>query len=279
MPPPRDTLPLGQAIALGLLEGPTELLPVSSSAHTSLLPLLAGWRYGELDPGLRKSFEVSLHAGAAVALLLLARSERHAGAGAAGCPGAAWVAISCAPAAGAGLLLAGPVERRLGGPRATASALAAGALAMMLADRGAAARSLHEARARDALAIGLAQALALIPGVSRNGAALAAARALGFERRAAHALSWNAGLPVMLGASALSSVRAARRGLPPGAGAMLAAGGGAALCSTLGSARVLGRGAAYPRALLACSLYRLALAALVAARLRARAATSGHALR
>jgi hypothetical protein len=60
---------------------------------------------------------------------------------------------------------------------------------------------------------------------------------------------------------------------------MLAAGGGAALCSTLASARVLCRGGAHPRTLLACSLYRLALAALVTARLRARAATSGNALR
>jgi undecaprenyl-diphosphatase len=278
MPPPRRALTLGHAIALGLLEGPTEILPVSSSAHTSLVPLLAGWPYAELDPGLRKCFEVSLHAGAAAALLVHARSERSAAGARLGRGEAAWLALSCAPAAGAGLLFAGPIERRLGGPRVTACALASGALAMALADRRAGVRALADAGQRDALAIGLAQALALVPGVSRNGAALAAARALGFERRAAHQLSWRAGLLVMAGASAFSAARAARRGLPAGAGAPLAAGGAAALCSTLASARLLRRPAQRPRALLRCSLYRLALAALVAARLRGRAAASGTAL-
>ncbi len=66
---------LGQAAALGVLQGPTELLPVSSSAHTTLVPWLAGWSYPELDPELRKSFEVALHAGAAAALALDMRAE------------------------------------------------------------------------------------------------------------------------------------------------------------------------------------------------------------
>src|ERR1700722_3421111 len=63
-------LPLSQALALGLLHGPTELLPISSSAHTILVPWLAGWSFPELDPELRQSFEVALHAGTALALLL-----------------------------------------------------------------------------------------------------------------------------------------------------------------------------------------------------------------
>jgi undecaprenyl-diphosphatase len=67
----RQQLPLRQAIALGLIQGPTELLPVSSSGHTTLIPWLARWDgYGELAPELRKSLEVALHAGAAAALLL-----------------------------------------------------------------------------------------------------------------------------------------------------------------------------------------------------------------
>ena len=65
----RRVLTLRHAMALGLLHGPTELLPISSSAHTSLVPWLAGWPYGTLDPELRKSFEVALHAGTAAALL------------------------------------------------------------------------------------------------------------------------------------------------------------------------------------------------------------------
>ena len=64
-----------EAVALGALQGPTELLPVSSSAHTTLIPWLAGWSYAELDPELRKSFEVALHAGAGAALAIDMRAE------------------------------------------------------------------------------------------------------------------------------------------------------------------------------------------------------------
>jgi undecaprenyl-diphosphatase len=278
MPPPRRGLDTRHAILLGLLEGPTELLPISSSAHTSLVPLIAGWPYAEMEDGLRKSFEVSLHAGAALALAIRARHELRAAAVGLDRRAALTLVLSCAPPACAGFVLQEQIERRLGGPRATAGALALGALAMALADRRSGARSVRDAGVRDALAIGLAQALALIPGVSRNGAALAAARARRFERRDAAALSWRAGLPVMLGASLLSAVRTRRRGLPPGAGAMLAAGGGAAFCSTLASTRLLCVRTGRARALLPYALYRLALAALVAARLRGRAIASGNAL-
>ena len=63
-------LPIARAIALGIVQGPAELLPVSSSAHIVLLPWLAGWDWEEIDPELRKSFEVALHTGAAAALLI-----------------------------------------------------------------------------------------------------------------------------------------------------------------------------------------------------------------
>ena len=59
-----------RAIVLGAVQGPTELLPVSSSAHLTLIPWLAGWEREERDPELQKSFEVALHAGAAAALLV-----------------------------------------------------------------------------------------------------------------------------------------------------------------------------------------------------------------
>ena len=68
-------LAVRHAVALGLLQGPTELLPVSSSAHTALVPWLSGWDYGELEDELRTSFEVALHAGTAAALVLLAGPE------------------------------------------------------------------------------------------------------------------------------------------------------------------------------------------------------------
>ncbi len=66
---------LRDALALGALHGPAELLPISSSGHVELIPWLAGWEYTELDPELRKAFEVALHAGTAAALLVALRGE------------------------------------------------------------------------------------------------------------------------------------------------------------------------------------------------------------
>jgi len=273
MPPDSRALTPAHAVLLGLLQGPTELLPVSSSAHTTLLPFLAGWPYAELDPALRRSFEVALHTGAGLALAraLPARvagrtailDRRRAG----------LIALACLPPACAGYAFAGVIERRLAGPRAIAVGLAAGALAMALADARAPARRLGEARAADALALGLAQALALIPGVSRNGATLAAARARGFRRRDAHLLSWAVALPVMFGASALTALRLARSRAAAGNGLALLGGGAAAFCSTLASARLLVRGELLGRPLLPFALYRWLLALLVLRRLRGRATT------
>ena len=91
------------ALALGLLQGPTELLPVSSSAHTILVPLLARWPYGELPATLRKSFEVALHGGTALALALAMRAELSAALGELDARQAAVVALACIPPAGAGV--------------------------------------------------------------------------------------------------------------------------------------------------------------------------------
>jgi undecaprenyl-diphosphatase len=265
------TLPLRHALALGLAQGPAELLPISSSAHTALIPALLGWPYAELDGELRKSFEVALHAGAGIALSIDMRGELLEAAARLERRRAAVIALSLAPGAIAGLALRVPIERRLGGPRSIAAGLVGGGLAMALADGrpGSADRSERDAGARDGLALGLAQAVALIPGVSRHGAALSAARVRGFARADAHTLSWHAGLPVMLGASVLKAARLARHGTPPGAAAPLAAGAAGAFLSTLLGARLLRRPAHARRALLPYSLYRCALAALVLARLRA----------
>src|SRR5207245_3935521 len=113
--------------------------------------------------------------------------------------------------------------------------LRGGALAMAWADRTPQARDSMDAGMRDALWLGLAQASALIPGVSRNGATLAAARRRGFTREAANRLSRHVALPVIAGATLLKSVRLKRRGLPPGTALPFAAGAGASFASTLGS--------------------------------------------
>jgi undecaprenyl-diphosphatase len=262
--------PLRHAVALGLLQGPTELLPVSSSGHTTVIPWLAGWTYADLDGERRKSFELALHAGAGVALAVGMREQLLAAAASLDRRRAAALVLSIAPPALAGVTLRGAIERRLGGPASIAAGLLVGGAAMALADARPASggRSCAEAGPGDGLALGLAQALALAPGVSRSGAALTAARARGFDRDAARSLSWSAALPVILGASALEGWRMRRRGVPRGSGAALALGGAAAFVSTLLGTRLLRRSGYGDRALLPYSLYRFLLAVLVAGRLR-----------
>ena len=257
--------PLHHAVALGLVQGPAELLPVSSSAHTTLIPLLLGWPAAELDAGQRKSLEIALHAGAGAALAIDMRRELLDAAAGLSPQRLLVVALSLAPPALAGLTLRRTIEWRLGGPRSIAAGLLAGGVAMAVADRagGRADRTREQARALDGLALGLAQAVALIPGVSRHGATLAVARARGFGRADAQELSWHAGVPVMLGASVLEGVGFARRPQRLRTPAPLLAGAAAAFASTLLSARLLRRRAL--RSLTPFAIYRTALAALVLA--------------
>jgi undecaprenyl-diphosphatase len=262
-----------QAIILGLLQGPTELLPISSSAHTSLLPWLAGSSYAELDGELRKSLEVALHAGAGAALAIHMRSELLAAFARLDRRRAVVMALSLAPPALAGYALGGQIEQRLGGPRSIAAGLIAGAVAMALADTrpgrdGDTERTRDDATPADGLALGLAQACALAPGVSRNGATLTVARARGFGRGDADALSWQVGLPVIFGASALTGARAFRGGVEREQRAGLALGAGAAFVSTLAAAGGARHWRLAARSLLPYALYRCLLAVLAIARVR-----------
>jgi undecaprenyl-diphosphatase len=268
--PRKSAFPFYQAATLGLLQGPTELLPISSSAHTALLPWFAGWRHHEIDPELRKSFQVALHAGAAVALAIDMRSELIDELRTISPRRGAVIALSLAPPALAGLAFQRPIERRLGGPGSIAAGLIAGAAAMTLADARSTGkkRRMKDAGPADGLALGVAQALALIPGVSRNGAALTAARARGFTRSDAQALSWHAALPVILGASALKGSLLLGSAAPEGAGWTLATGAGGAFVSTLASAPLLRR-ASHGSSVVPYSAYRLLLALLVLRRLSA----------
>jgi undecaprenyl-diphosphatase len=260
-------IPVRRALALGVVQGPAELLPVSSSAHIVLLPWLAGWDWDRLDPEVRKSFEVALHTGAAAALLvgqrrLIAEELREFELRA-----AVVLTLSFAPAAIVGYGLERQIEQRLGGPRATAIGLLAGAAAMVLADRRPQQRGRGEAGAVDGLALGLAQASALAPGVSRNGATLAAARWRRFSRDQANLLSRTVALPIIVGATALKGVRLARRGASPELRCSLAVGVAASFASTLASQRLI-RLVERDRALWPYAAYRTALAAAVLAKLR-----------
>jgi undecaprenyl-diphosphatase len=252
---------------LGLVHGPAELLPISSSAHTTVLPWLIG-SPTRPEAELRKSFEVALHAGAVAGWLIspatgaagivrsLVRPTRQE---------SSFLLLATAPAAAAGLLLERPIERRLGTPDTIAAGLVAGALAMTIADRAPEARAVDEARGADGLWLGLAQAAALLPGVSRSGATLAAARLRGFTRPASRRLSARVGLPVILGATGLRLIRTLqssgdeRRWLGVGAGA--------SFLSTLLLARPLTR-AQDTLPLAPFAAYRAVLAAVIVARLR-----------
>jgi len=265
----RTELAIGQALTLGALHGPAELLPISSSGHVALIPWLLGWNYDRLDPELRKAFEVALHAGTAAALLITLRSEVQDALQGMSFRLAGLIGLSFVPPAVVGLTLERQIEQRLGTPATTAAGLICGSIAMVWADRAPQTRSSLEAGAVDALWLGGAQACALIPGVSRNGATLAAARMRRFTREDANRLSRHVALPVIAGATLLKTVRVGRRGLPPGTALPFAAGAAASFGSTRGSTWLI-RQVARDRSLLPYAVYRLALAGTVLRCLRRR---------
>jgi undecaprenyl-diphosphatase len=223
VPEPR----LAETVALGLLQGPAELLPISSSAHVEVVPWLLGWRHAQLSGEVRKEVEVALHAGTALALLAAGEGVARPWLG-----GIALVAPALAAVA-----FERPIEELLGGPGSVAAGLVAGGVVMAAADRVAAARRAVDAGPADAGWLGLAQAAALVPGVSRSGMTRAAARARGFDRASAASLSREVALPVLLGAAALKGVRLMSR--RPGAATLraMALGTGAAALSTAAALR------------------------------------------
>jgi undecaprenyl-diphosphatase len=260
-------IPARRAFALGVVQGPAELLPVSSSAHIVLVPWLAGWDWEEIDPEVRKSFEVALHAGAAAALIVGQRELIREELRELDLRGVVVLVLSFAPPALVGYKLERPIERRLGGPGATAFGLLLGSAAMLLADMRAQRRGRGEAGAADGLALGVAQAAALAPGVSRNGITLAAARWRGFSRDQANLLSRTIALPVIVGASLLKGVRLSRRGVPRHMRRSMAIGVGASFASTLASQRLIDL-VERDRALWPYAAYRVGLAAAVLTKLR-----------
>jgi len=241
-----------ETVLLGLLQGPAELLPISSSAHVGLA---LRWRDASLSGAERKEIEVALHAGTALVLALTQPVRRPA-----------FLAAATLPPALAGLAFERLVEERFGTPRTVAFGLVAGAGAMVVADRVAARRS--EPGLMDGLVLGVAQAAALIPGVSRSGATRAAARARGFGRAEAAELSREVALPVLAGATALKGLRLASRRPPRETIVALGAGAAAAAASTFVARRL-------PEPPLAAfAVYRVALASVILAAWRCRR-TSG----
>ncbi len=193
-----------QIIVLAVVQGLTEFLPVSSSGHLILVPALFGWA----DQGL--VFDIAVHTGSLGAVCVFFRNDiatliRGVGDIIGGRSGTlqarmAWsVGIGTIPAAIAGLLLAGWIAANLRSPIIVVATLAAYGLLMALADRFAPRdRDMSSIGIRDAIVIGLAQALALVPGTSRSGITITAGRLLGFRRQDAARFSFVLSAPVIL---------------------------------------------------------------------------------
>lgn len=206
-----------QAFILGALQGLTEFLPVSSSAHLSLTPWIFGWEPAGLG------FDLSLHVGTLVALAWYFRAEWRALIGGGitllanrrivdDASRRAWfIIIATIPAALAGLLLEDYAETIFRAPIVTAVALILmGALLWVVDAKVSRARERASMTWRDALLIGCAQCLALVPGVSRSGSTITAGRALGFDRSAAAVFSFLMSMPIILAAAILKVPDAVR---------------------------------------------------------------------
>ena len=209
-----------QTVLLALLQGLTEFLPISSSAHLILMPRLLGWG----DQGL--AFDVAVHVGTLLAVMFYFRHDlqRLLGAWFGSCLGRqmnadarlAWLLLlGTVPVVVAGLLLHDAVETYLRSPLVIALATIGFGVLLWLADRrGRQVRSEDSLTLVDVIWIGLAQALALIPGTSRSGITMTAALALGLTRSAAARFSFLLSIPVILMAGVYESLNLLQQSAP-----------------------------------------------------------------
>lgn len=211
-----------QAIVLGIIQGLSEFLPISSSAHLSLTPWLFGWP----QPGL--AFDVALHTGTLIALVwffwqewitltkaffnilrkrrIETESERRV----------AWVVIATVPGAIAGYLLQDYARSIFRTPALTGTMLIVMGVILWAADRFSRQdRSIESMTWRQAVGIGLAQMFAIVPGVSRSGSTITAGRALGFSREAAAVFSFLMSLPIIVAAVVFEGRHAIAHGITP----------------------------------------------------------------
>jgi undecaprenyl-diphosphatase len=218
-----------QALVLGLVQGATELLPISSSGHLILVPWAADWTYLQEDDEFNQTFDVALHLGTLVAVvgyfwrdvlrLIAAWARSVARRSITGSDERlAWaVFVATIPAAIAGALGEEFITTNLGEPWQIAILLAVFALVLLWADQRPATRTIDTVGVKEGLAIGLAQCLSLAPGVSRSGITISAARFLGIDRDGAARLSFLLLIPTTFGAILWKGVNDVLLGdLPPG---------------------------------------------------------------
>jgi len=214
---------------LGLVQGVTEFAPVSSSGHLILVPWLFNWTFFLKNPDLNKTFDVALHMGTFVGAFVYfwrdivkylaawfrsirARSVRTID------ERLAWfLVIGTIPGAIAGALGEDVIEEHLGQPWLIAVMLAVFGVILFVVDRVSRTdRELSDLTLRSALFIGVAQAVALQPGVSRSGVTITAGRGIGLDRPSAARFSFLLSLPIIFGAGLFKAAKHLRHGLPPG---------------------------------------------------------------
>ncbi len=227
-----DTIPVLHAIVLGIVQGLSEFLPISSSGHLILVPWLFGWTEltGSANADFNRTFDVALHLGTFVGAAAYFRADLVRLAGAAWTSlrtrrvdgpdqRMAWLlALSALPGATVGAVLETTIGDSLGSQIwLIAVLLIVFGLVLLVADRLPGDRGEQEFGFRDAAVMGLCQAGALVPGVSRSGITITSGRFLGFQRDAAARLSFLMSLPIIAGAGLYQGAKVvAGGGLPAG---------------------------------------------------------------
>jgi undecaprenyl-diphosphatase len=219
-----------EALLLGIVQGLTEFLPISSSGHLIIVPWLQDYTFLLDHPGFNKTFDVALHAGTLIAAIAYFRREvvvltrgflaalRTRAAKTADQRLSVAIAVGTVPAVIAGGLGSGFIEDHLGEPWMIALQLILFGALLLYADRLPQRKALEGTTVRDGLYIGLAQILALAPGTSRSGITITAGRYLGLDRDAAARFSFLLLIPIVAGATLFKGAEAISEGLPAGVG-------------------------------------------------------------
>lgn len=221
-------MPILHAIVLGLVQGLSEFLPISSSGHLLLVPWLFHWHDFD-STSIEKAFDVALHLGTLVAVvgyfgkelwvyvregvrLVVKREKPTSPEGR-----LAWLLVlSALPAGVVGAVAEKKIDDKLGKPVLIAITMIVFGLLLGWADRRAGRRELTDFGTGDAVKIGAAQILALNPGTSRSGITMTAARFLGFNRDTAVRASFLMSVPVIAGAVVFKMAKLAKNGIPHG---------------------------------------------------------------
>jgi undecaprenyl-diphosphatase len=225
-----------EALLLGVVQGLTEFLPISSSGHLILIPWLQNYTFLTDNESFNKTFDVALHAGTLIAAVAFFRLEvwrllisffgvlRRRSIATSDDRLAIAIAIGTVPAVIAGGLFSDFIDAHLGEPWMIAVQLIFFGALLDWADRRPQERALEGSKVKDGLWIGIAQVLALAPGTSRSGITITAARWRGLDRDAAARFSFLLVIPIVAGATLFKGVSAVHEGLPPGVGGPMVVG-------------------------------------------------------